>query len=70
MLPCVVERPGAKRGESDRPVCNASEACVSVVRVTRPLLGVGQGDAEPFTIRRRPWKTFLFQERALRNPPA
>jgi hypothetical protein len=24
--PCVVERPGAERGVSDRPVCNASEA--------------------------------------------
>jgi len=26
MPPCVVERPGAERGVSDRPVCNVSEA--------------------------------------------
>jgi hypothetical protein len=26
MPPCVVERPGAKRGGCDRAVCNVSEA--------------------------------------------
>jgi len=26
MPPCVVERPGAERGVSDRAVCNVSEA--------------------------------------------
>ncbi len=35
--PCVVERPGAKRGGSDRAVCNASEARTSVVKQTRPV---------------------------------
>ena len=30
--PCVVERPGAKRGGINRAVCNVSEALGSVVK--------------------------------------
>ena len=66
--PCVAERPGAKRGGSNRAVCNASEARASVVK--RPAYERGRGGAEPVRVRRRPWKALLFQERALRNPPA
>src|SRR5919109_4499592 len=66
--PRVVERPGAKRGGSDRAVCNASEAWVSVVIRTR-MGREGEG-AEPVRRRRRPWKALLVQERAPRNPPA
>ena len=36
MPPCVVERPGAKRGPINRAVCNASEALVSVVKESPP----------------------------------
>ena len=43
--PCVVERPGAKRGGINRAVCNVSEALVSVVKGAR-LVG-GQEGAEP-----------------------
>ena len=65
---CVVERPGAKRGGIDRAVCNVSEALVSVVKGAR--LRTGQEGAEPVRAGRRPRKALLFQERALKNPPA
>ena len=65
---CVVERPGAKRGGINRAVCNVSEALVSVVKGAR--LRVGQEGAEPVRAGRRPRKASLFQEWALRNPPA
>ena len=68
MPPCVVERPGAKRGRIDRAVCNASEALVSVVKRSRQW--AGREGAKPVTRRRRPPKALLVQERALRNPPA
>src|SRR6266496_5944635 len=68
MPPCVVERPGAKRGVSDRAVCNVSEARASVVKRTR--LRAGREGAEPVTRRRRPRKAPGIQKRALRNPPA
>src|SRR4051794_7574364 len=41
MPPCVVERPDAKRGVSDRAVCNVSEARASVVK--RPPVGGTRG---------------------------
>src|SRR6266536_2590379 len=68
MPPCVVERPGAKRGVSDRAVCNVSEARASVVKRSR--LRAGREGAEPVTRRRRPRKAPGIQKRALRNPPA
>src|SRR4051794_41566792 len=68
MPPCVVERPGAKRGGSDRAVCNVSEARVSVVK--RPVERRGREGGEPVRRRRRPWKGPGIQKRGLRNPPA
>ena len=66
--PRVTERSGAKRGGSNRAVCNASEARVSVV--TQLRREAGEEGAEPVRPRRRPRKALLVQERALRNPPA
>ena len=66
--PCVVERPGAKRGGINRAVCNVSEALASVVKGARRWR-VNEG-AEPVRAGRRPRKALLFQERALKNPPA
>src|SRR3954454_22148485 len=68
MPPCVVERPGAKRGGSDRAVCNVSEARGSVVK--RPVERRGREGAEPVRGRPRPWEAPGIQKRALSNPPA
>src|SRR5438046_10562564 len=68
MPPCVVERLGAKRGGINRAVCNVSEALVSVVKGA--CVRAGQEGAELVRAGRRPRKALLFQEWALRNPPA
>ena len=45
--PCVVERPGAKRGGINRAVCNVSEALVSVVKGARLRAGLRGSRARP-----------------------
>jgi hypothetical protein len=68
--PCVVERPGAKRGgTTGRSVASAKlRSLINVVIHTRRK--VGQEGAEPLLERRRPGKVPGNRKRAPKNPPA
>jgi len=65
--PCVVERPGAKRGRATDQSATSSEACSVVTPVRAPH---GRGGAEPFPYGRRPWTAPEILERVPRNLPA
>ena len=65
--PCVVERPGSKRGRATDQSATSSEAC-SVVTPVRALHG--RGGAEPFPSGRRPWTAPENLEQVPRNFPA
>ena len=65
--PCVVERPGAKRGGATDQSVTSREAC-SVVTPVRPC--GGRGGVEPFPKGRRPRTTPGNLERVARNLPA
>jgi hypothetical protein len=65
--PCVVERPGSKRGGANDQSVTSREAC-SVVTPVRPC--DGRGGAEPVPYGRRPWTTPGILERVSRNLPA
>ena len=65
--PCVVERPGSKRGGASDQSVTSREAC-SVVTPVR--LHGGTGGVEPLPKGRRPWTTPGTLERVSRNLPA
>ena len=65
--PCVVERPGSKRGGATDQSVTSREACSVVTPVRHHG---GRGGAEPFPKGRRPWTTPGILERVSRNLPA
>ena len=65
--PCVVERPGSKRGGANDQSVTSREACSVVTPVRRHG---GAGGVEPFPIGRRPWTTPGTLERVSKNLPA
>ena len=65
--PCVVERPGSKRGGATDQSVTSREACSVVTPVRRHG---GAGGVEPFPKGRRPWTTPEILERVSRNLPA
>ena len=65
--PCVVERPGSKRGGANDQSVTSREACSVVTPVRRHG---GAGGVEPFPKGRRPRTTSGILERVSRNLPA
>ena len=65
--PCVVERPGSKRGGANDQSVTSREACSVVTPVRRHG---GAGGVEPLPKGRRPWTTREILERVSRNLPA